>query len=56
MWMNLIELLKFTKNDYKVRKELQKDRSLIAMAGSKSKLKKLLEDETEFVKNGGNGS
>jgi len=37
------------KGDYAIRKQLQKDETLIKMAGSKSKLKKLLEDETAFV-------
>jgi hypothetical protein len=43
-------IIEVYKNDYKVRKQLQNDKSLIAMAGSKSKLKKLLENEVEFVK------
>jgi len=43
-------IIEVFKGDYKVRKELQKDKTLIAMAGSKSKLKKLMENEAEFVK------
>ena len=37
------------KGDYKTRKQLQKDETLIRMAGNKNKLKKLLEDEEKFV-------
>ena len=43
-------IIEVFKGDYKVRKELQKDKALIAMAGSKTKLKKLMDNEVEFVK------
>lgn len=43
-------IIEVYKNDYKVRKQLQNDKTLIAMAGSKTKLKKLLEDEPSFIK------
>lgn len=42
-------ILEQYKGDYTVRKQLQKDTTLIAMAGSKTKLKKILEDEAKFT-------
>lgn len=43
-------IIEVYKNDYKIRKQLQNDKTLIAMAGTKTKLKKILEDEAQFVK------